>query len=320
MKTDLICEPSAKNSTAGIDIVPFNGWQNNLRMSNGTVELIVTLDVGPRILSYKKSGGFNPFKIFEDQSGTVGDAVWRNRGGHRLWIAPEHPVETYFPDNAPVAWEKLGGLHVRLTPLPEASNGLQKQMDIRLDPTGTGVTVVHRVIRLGSSPVYLAPWALTVLTTGGVAVVPQPEMGQHPRDLLPNRSLVLWPYTDLSDKRWHFGRKYFLLRQNVSGTPTKIGLAHQIGWCGYLVGGVFFLKRYPWNPLATYPDNGCNFEMFSNGKMLELESLGPLTHLHKNQSVEHVEQWELHDRLGSLNPNSEEQLEQLIGPVLERAF
>jgi hypothetical protein len=158
------------------------------------------------------------------------------------------------------------------------------------------------------------------MTASGVAVVPQPELGQHPRDLLPNRNLVLWPYTDMSDPRWHFGRKYILLRQEAAAAPTKIGLTHQPGWCGYLVSGVLFLKRYSWNPSAAYPDNGCNFEMFSNGNMLELESLGPLTHLHQHQSVEHVEQWELHDGLGSLDTNSEEQLDELIMPILKNSF
>ena len=316
----MILAPSSESLTAGIDTVAFNGWPNNLRLSNGTVELIVTLDVGPRILVYRKCGGFNPLKIFEDQSGTTGEPVWRNRGGHRLWIAPEHKVQTYIPDNASVAWEQLGELQVRLTPLPETSNGFQKQIDITVDPVGTGVTIVHRVIRLGPAPAYLAPWALTVMTAGGVAVVPQPELGQHPRDLLPNRNLVLWPYTDMSDPRWHFGRKYILLRQAAAAAPTKIGLTHQPGWCGYLVNGVLFLKRYPWNPSAVYPDNGCNFEMFSNGKMLELESLAPLTHLHQHQRVEHVEQWELHDGIGSLDTNSEEQLDELIRPILKNSF
>jgi hypothetical protein len=310
----MICPLPSKLSPARIDIVAFNAWPNNLRLSNGTVELIVTLDVGPRILVYRKCGAFNPFNVFEDQAGTTSERVWRNRGGHRLWIAPEDNVKTYFPDNEPVAWEQLGELRIRLRPFPETINGIQKEIDIRLDPTGTGVTIIHRVIRLGSNPVYLAPWALTVMTGGGIAVVPQPEMGQHPRDLQPNRNLVLWPYTDMSDPRWHFGRNYLLLRQDSARGPTKIGLLHQMGWCGYLVGGVFFIKRYECNPSAVYPDNGCNFEMFSNARMLELESLGPLTHLHQNQSVEHVEQWELHDVSGALDANSEEMLDKLIEP------
>ena len=309
---------SSKNSPGGIDIVPFNGWPNNLRLSNGTVELIVTLDVGPRILSYRKCGGFNPLKIIEDQAGTTGEPVWRNRGGHRLWTAPEDKVLTYFPDNTPVAWEKLDELRVKLTPLPETANGYQKEIEITLDPTGTGVTIVHRMKRLGATAVNVALWALTVMTTGGTAVIPQPEMGEHPRDLLPNRNLVLWPYTDMSDPRWRFGRKYILLRQDTAGVPTKIGLSHSPGWSGYLVGGVFFLKRYPWNPSVVYPDNGCNFEVFSNARILELESLGPLKNLSQNQTLEHVEHWELHEGLNSLDPaNPEAQLDKFLEPILK---
>lgn len=309
--------PSSRRTPIGIDLVAANGWRNNVRISNGAVEVIVTCDVGPRILSYKRCGGFSPFKIFEDQAGITGEPVWQSRGGHRLWIAPEDRVTTYFPDNAPVVWERLGPLRAKFVSSPEIVNGYQKEIEIALDPNSTGVTVIHRVTRTVPTPIYMAPWALTVMTTGGLAVVPHPAMGQHPCDLLPNRQLVLWPYTDMSDVRWHFGRKYILLRQDAAGAPTKIGLSHSPGWSGYLVGGIFFLKRYPWNPSSVYPDNGCNFEMFSNSRMLELESLGPLTNLPHGQTVEHVERWELHDGPTSLDvTHPEEQLDEFFKPVL----
>lgn len=300
------------------DIVAFNGWQNNLRLRNGTVELIVTLEVGPRILAYQKPGGVNPLKVFEDQAGTAGEPIWRSRGGHRLWVAPEDKVATYYPDNGPVAWEKLGDRGVKLVSAPETSSGFQKELEITLDATGTGVKILHRVTRIGHQPAYMAPWALTVMAAGGVAVVPQPQMGEHPRDLLPNRTMVLWPYTDMSDPRWRFGRKYILLRQDASRGPTKIGLAHQMGWSGYLLGGVFFFKSYPWDASAIYPDHGCNFETFTNARMLELESLGPLINLRPKKSVEHVERWELHDGLVSLDPaDPEAQIDRLMEPILK---
>jgi len=307
-----------KGSPVEIEVIAFNGWQNNLRLCNGTVELVVTLDVGPRILSYKKCGGFNPLKIFEDQAGTTGEPAWKNRGGHRLWIAPEDKVLTYFPDNAPVTWEQLGDRWVKLVSAPETTSGYQKEIEISLEPEGTGVTLLHRLTRTDSTPGYLSAWALTVMAAGGMAVVPQPELGQHPRDLLPNRNLVLWPYTDMSDPRWRFGRKYILLKQDASGGPTKIGLAHAQGWSGYLVGGVFFLKRYQWNAEAIYPDRGSNFEMFTNARMLELESLGPLTNLRPGQSLEHIERWELHDGPASLDATDPEgQLDKFLGPILK---
>lgn len=307
---------SAANAIA---IVPAHGWQKNLRLSNGTVELIVTLEVGPRILCYRKCGGFNPFKVFEDQVGTVGEALWRNRGGHRLWVAPEDKVTTYYPDNAPVAWESTGPLQVKLLPPPETGNGFQKEIEIALEPAGTRVTLTHRILRVNSPPARLAPWALTVMAPGGVAVIPQPPLGEHPRNLLPNRSFVLWPYTDLSDPRWRFGRKYLLLRQDASRGPTKIGLGHSVGWSGYLVGGVFFRKRYPWNAEMIYPDLGCNLETFTNARMLELESLGPLVNLAPGEKLEHVEQWELHDAPAGLDAaSSEEQFDQFLELILKQ--
>lgn len=277
-----------------VEIVPFGGWARNLRISNGTAELIVTLEVGPRILSYRVDGGLNPFKLYEDQAGTSGETLWRNRGGHRLWIAPESRELTYYPDNAPVAWERCAPGHVRLRPDAETGTGFQKEIELKLDPSGSGVTLVHRITRLGEAAMEIAPWALSVMAPGGVAILPQPALGEHPRDLLPNRRLVLWPYTDLSDARWQFGPRYIRLRQDPARGPTKIGLADPLGWSAYLLGDACFLKRYAFDPAATYLDGGCNLETFTNPKMLELESLGPVTRLNRGESVEHTERWELH--------------------------
>ena len=36
-----------------IEVTPLQGWPHVLKVSNGTAELLVTLDVGPRILSYQ---------------------------------------------------------------------------------------------------------------------------------------------------------------------------------------------------------------------------------------------------------------------------
>jgi hypothetical protein len=293
-----------------IKIIPYKGWQNNLSLGNGTAELIVTLDVGPRILSYTKNGGFNPLKNNGDQMGGTAEETWKIRGGHRLWAAPENRATTYFPDNAPVAWKQLGGLGLgaRVTPPPEKSNGLQKEIDIVLDARGAGVTLTHRITRIAATPVTLAPWALTVMTPGGVCIMPQPSFGEHPRDLLPNRTLVLWPYSDLGDPRWHFGKHHYLLRQDTARGPNKLGLALTAGWAGYAVGGVLFIKKFPWKNGVPYPDGGCNFETFTNAVMLEVESLGPLVTLQPGQTVEHVETWELHDGPDAAAPGFEQAL------------
>ena len=53
--------------------MPFGGWPNNVRLANEHAELIITLDVGPRVISYRTTGGENVFKTFDDQLGGSGE-------------------------------------------------------------------------------------------------------------------------------------------------------------------------------------------------------------------------------------------------------
>src|SRR6266853_2158758 len=91
-----------------MDIVEYRGWKNNLRLANGDAELIVTLDVGPRVIRYSLPGGVNVFKNYDSHLGGAGEAEWQLRGGHRFWLAPEDLTRTYFPDNRPVKHETVG--------------------------------------------------------------------------------------------------------------------------------------------------------------------------------------------------------------------
>ena len=70
-----------------VEKTEYAGWKNNLRISNGEAELIATLDVGPRIISYRLTSGKNVFKEYADQLGKAGESEWMIRGGHRLWAA-----------------------------------------------------------------------------------------------------------------------------------------------------------------------------------------------------------------------------------------
>jgi acyl dehydratase len=45
---------------------------------------------------------------------------------------------------------------------------------------------------------------------------------------------------------------------------------------------------------ARYPDFNSSLEVFSNSRMLELETLAPLAVLQPGATVEHDERWELH--------------------------
>lgn len=306
-----------------MDIVEYRGWKNNLRLSNGDAELIVTLDVGPRVISYSLPGGPNVMKNYPAMMGGTGEAEWQIRGGHRFWLAPEDLTRTYFPDNRPVKWEALGPTAARFTPPPETEYGVQKVMELRLAGKGSRVEVNLRVTNVGTAPTELAPWGPTVMAPGGVEIIPLPPKRPHPghpsnarspADYGPNQGLILWPYFDFADARWTFGSRYVFLRQDPAKGPTKIGLAHRMGWVAYLNSGALFVKRFDYREGAVYPDLGTRYQTFSNEDMLEMETVGELVTLKPGESAGLNESWEL---FGNVAPvRTEEDVDRVVVPLL----
>jgi hypothetical protein len=272
--------------------VVFNGWKS-IRLANREVELIVTRDVGPRIIRFGFAGEANLFAEVPDQQGGRGEADWKIRGGHRFWVGPEARPWSYEPDNVPypVVEAIAGGVRVRQKAGPVTH--LIKQMDITLDAAANVVMVRHTLTNNGRVAVECAPWALSVMGLRGQAIIPLPEKIPHSARLTHNQTWSIWGYTDFSDPRWTLGGKYIFFRQDPARGPGKLGLAHREKWVAYQREGFLFVKYFGFHDNATYPDGGCNFETFSNEEILELESLGPLTVLKKGASVEHVETWKL---------------------------
>ena len=79
-----------------MEIISHGGWKNNVRLANESVEIVATLDVGPRIIRFAAPGGPNLFKEYKDQLGKAGEKQWMIRGGHRFWESPENPKRTCF--------------------------------------------------------------------------------------------------------------------------------------------------------------------------------------------------------------------------------
>jgi hypothetical protein len=277
-----------------IEKTQYRGWPNCYRLSNGEVELIVTTDVGPRIIRYSFVGGQNLFKEFEDQMGKHGEPSWQPRGGHRVWMAPEDPVLTYAPDNSPIRAE-VKGQTLELTEAVEKETGLEKQMIVKLASTGPAVEVIHKITNKGSKGREFAVWALTMMAQGGVGITAFPPRGTHEKDLVPSNPLVMWAYTDFSDRRWQFTKKYLLLRQDPKNpNAQKAGLFNSDTVGAYLLGSDLFIKRSTAQEAHRHPDFGCSYETFTNEQFLEMETLGELSDVRPGGSLEHSEQWSLH--------------------------
>lgn len=294
--------------------IAYGGWRDCCLLSNGRVELVATASVGPRLIRFGLVGRENEFKEVEADLGQTGGAAWRLYGGHRLWHAPEHPWRTYVPDNEPVAADPLSD-GVRLTQPVEAETGIQKEVVIRLPPAEARAEIRHRLYNRSLWPLDLAPWALSVMAPGGVAILPHAPRGDWPAQLLPTHTMTLWAFTDMGDPRWTWGARYVFLKQDAAQPrPQKIGLQATPGWLGYWRAGHLFVKTFDHRPGAAYPDLGSSVEIFTNASFLELETLGPTVRVEAGGCVEHIEQWHLFDEVPPIP--DDDAADAVIGPRL----
>lgn len=258
------------------------------------VEYLTT--AGPRIIGLSYRGSPNLLADVNDMVWDTPNGDYSPFGGHRLWIAPESPEKTYVPDTTGLSLREIPhGLE--LTGASEASSGVRKSLRIELEPAAPSLRLVQIVENVSSGPLTLAPWGITQFCLGGTVLLPQPVGNTDPHGLLPNRLLVLWPYTRLNDPRLALRDDFILIRALPALPPVKVGYASTAGWLGYWHNGLLLRKSFDLHAGVTYPDGGCNAEVYCGDRFVELETLGVLGELAAGQSVQLGETWDLYPNL-----------------------
>jgi hypothetical protein len=275
-------------------------------LENESLKLLITRSVGPRILSLGFKDGEN---IFAELPETVIDHpesdTFHFYGGHRLWHAPEEPRRTYLPDDDPVdIASSENGLTV--TQKIEPQTGLQKVIEVRFPGASPQVVITHHLTNHGFWPVTCALWAITQLKTGGTAILPQVRQDTG---VLPNRSLAVWPYTDMVNPNVRWGSNFVLLDTELD-SPFKIGFPNPRGWQGYWWNGVLFVKRAAYEANAEYFDFGSSSECYCDHRFIELETLTPIRTLAPGETASHIETWELYKDVD--RPRHESDAQQLV--------
>lgn len=214
-------------------------------------------------------------------------------GGHRLWHAPEATPRSCIPDNDGLQVEELPD-GVRLCRPAEPATGIRKCLEVRLLPGEMALTLHHELRNDGLWPVELAPWAITQLPPGGVAILPQTQAPVDGKGLLPNRNLILWPYTRWEDPRLRLFDDLIWIEGRSGPSPLKIGCLSARGWAAYFRHGLLFCKRFVPQLQRSHPDWNCNVEVYVERAFVELETLGPLERLEPGQCAWHTERWEFY--------------------------
>ncbi|MBE6885083.1 MAG: hypothetical protein E7487_10810 [Ruminococcaceae bacterium] len=277
---------------------------NCLVMENAAAQLIITLDVGPRIISYKLNGGENVFfndvnrvMTFESDDlkaeGGEEKGRWVMYGGHRFWTAPEDYFVTYDPDNEPCTAEineEEGS--VILTARTRTATGFKKTVKVTLAQESSKVTVDHILTNCSDEVKNVAVWGVTVIDKGAVEVVPLPT--NRTENFYPRQIIALWYGMPLDEPRVKWKKDCAVLTQDCNATKTfKFGTCIEDGWVGSFVKGQFFMIKVPYDSSKQYTDRGCNYETFTNHLLTEMETLGDVVDLAPGCSHSHTEEWNL---------------------------
>lgn len=276
--------------------------RRTVELGNQYFQLDCLVDGGPRIVR------LIPAWLGENIFAEVPETVTRGPlgayhflGGHRLWIAPEDLSTTYVPDDDAVNVRKIvGGVKLEGGIQPETH--IRKSMYVQLSSTRPFVMVKHKLENRGRKTIRLAPWALTMLRTKGMAILPQHLGNVDQAGLLPNRNVALWPYSRWDDTRLKLGDEFIRIKATNNKQPFKLGYFNTHGWLGYVFEDVLFIKRYSANRTGSFPDLGCNSEVYTDHRFLELESLGAFADLKPGEELVHTESWEVYD-LNNLPPD-----------------
>lgn len=304
-----------------------NSYENYgrcVKISNGTVEAYVTIDVGPRVIRYAFVGGENVlFNDIARRSKRMGPdydnyyykgAAWYLYGGHRLWITPESAPETYYPDNEEVKFEYTDNGAV-FTPNAQIKNDIQMQIEVVMADSGTDTQIIHRVTNLRKENLEFSMWGITVLGRSGLEIIPQ---NNHSTALLPNRTLSIWPYTNVTDERFYFGKDYITLRQNPEAKGAfKIGTDNNHGMAAYVINGNVFVCKYDHShPDAKYPDGGVSFETYTDDNVLEMETLSKIENVKPNETASHSVCWSLFKTDGCPDAKDEKAIAEFMNKIV----
>ena len=274
-----------KKDFPGIDFVEINFDE---------IRLLVTQSVGPRIFSLEFRDSGNIFaELPNDYLEFTREKKFYFYGGHRLWVSPENPSITYSPDDQPISINQ-GTEYVELSQQTDSITGMRKEIRIKKSACENTIIVDHTIKNESDSEKKAAPWAITQLKLGGTAILPFKKREEESNPLLPNRGIILWPYTDFHDSRIYLDHDFvFVHSAPVKEDPLKIGVANNQQWMAYSIGNVLFIKYSPDPGFDCSLDMGAARQCYCNGKFLELETLGMYSNFKPGEIITHREVWRL---------------------------
>lgn len=265
-------------------------WGKVLWLTNAGVQIGVALDFGIRIVHLSCEGMENLYyqQPLDRSDSFTTDKGWILYGGHRMWLAPESH-DSYYPDNDPVSYTMLeNGVLIEQNEDPWKKE--KKSLQIRFLEDG-GVELLHSFQNTSSETVTGASWGINTLAGGGTAKI-NFSCGTR-GGFNPKRVVSLWSDTDLHDPRLTFDKESLTATFMDMPGYLKVGLYSNPGKAVFKNKGQKLTLTFDAEPLESYMDGGCNFELYMCRQFMELETLGTRTEIAPGECASHREVWHL---------------------------
>lgn len=247
-------------SAANEDLGEYRGqW-----LRTDTAEVFIAVEPAFRLLQFRSLGGESLFSDAAD----VGEI------GLRLAVMePEQNAESGAPGAQAGEIVELddGRATVRLRP----ANGLRYEIDLSLRDDAPVLEAAYRLHNESDAERAVACWSMISYELDGRIVAP---FGEAPRT---RRRVVLpwwasWPQPGVA-----WGRRAMAadVATPLNGHTYKVGVITDSGWLAFVRGRSALVSSAPFDPAATYPEDGANVTFFvldKERRWCETEQVGAL--------------------------------------------
>ena len=169
---------------------------------------------------------------------------------------------------------------------------MRKTLKISKTDCKNVIIVDHLLKNESDSQKKYASWAITQMKLGGIALLPFKKDGDGGSPFLPNRGIILWPYTEIRDPRIQMDGDFIFVHSiPIKKAPLKIGLVQFQQWIAYYIQGLLFVKFFANSGSDCQLDMGATRQCYCNEKFLELETLGAYQVIKPGETVSHREVW-----------------------------
>ncbi len=260
---------------SGNELVKHDG-SSGVWVRGNAIEAFVATEPRFRVLSIRQVG---------EESIIAGSQV-SDQGLRVGFMEANQPKEAFAVGDQPadVVEQSETRVKVRLRP----AGGLQYTVAIDADPSAPRLRLTYELANIGDAARPLACWSVISYTREGSMIVP---LGDKPR---PRKRLLIPWWTSLPQPSIHAGRE--ALRVDAGGEldgPVKIGVVTECGWVAFVRNQTALVSRAPFDPGATYPEDGASITLFQMGPTdtgrSETEQVGVLQQIAPGDAARLVE-------------------------------